>query len=254
DQAIAKTEITYPHRTNLAEADFFRFQYRLNTSQSKTRFDFLNISGANPRIYTLGSNAQRVALAANGAGYTALVANNFDADEFECFLVTDASVKSITGIETAGNNGFFTNFGQSQIDSAFVIITHSSLIFQTQQYANYRQQKYNTILVNVDELYDQFGFGAEKSGMSIRNFANYILQTWSSTPQHLLLLGKDIRTATIGNLPGTRRNAIHFANSLVPSLGFPPSDNYLTQGLANTYLEPALRTGRVSAKSPEEVE
>src|SRR5690606_23908268 len=117
-----------------------------------------------------------------------------------------------------------------------------------------RQQKYNTILVNVDELYDQFGFGAEKSGMSIRNFANYILQTWSSTPQHLLLLGKDIRTATIGNLPGTRRNAIHFANSLVPSLGFPPSDNYLTQGLANTYLEPALRTGRVSAKSPEEVE
>src|SRR5690606_36973401 len=39
DQAIAKTEITYPHRTNLAEADFFRFQYRLNTSQSKTRFD-----------------------------------------------------------------------------------------------------------------------------------------------------------------------------------------------------------------------
>ncbi|NEN24935.1 hypothetical protein G3O08_15650 [Cryomorpha ignava] len=254
DQAIAKTEITYPHSTNLAEADFFRFQYRLNTAQSKTRFDFSNILGANPRIYTLGTNAQRVALSANGASYRGLIANNFDLEKFDCLLVTDATVKSISGIETTGNNGFFTNFGQTQIDSAFVIITHSSLMVPAQQYANYRQQKFNTILVNVDELYDQFGFGVEKSGMSIRNFANYILQTWSSTPQHLLLLGKDIRTASIGSLAGTRRSPVHFANSLVPSLGFPPSDNYLTQGLANTFLEPAMRTGRVSAKSPEEVE
>lgn len=254
DQAVAKTEITYPHTTNLAAADFFRFQYRLNTSQSKTRFDLSNISGSNPRIYTLGPNAQRVALTANGEVYRGLIANDFDAETFDCMLVTDATVKSISGIETPGNNGFFTNFGQTQIDSAFVIISHSSLMIPAQQYAAYRQQRFNTILVNVDELYDQFGFGVEQSGMSIRNFADYILQTWSSTPQHLLLLGKDIRTASIGSLQGTRRNATHFQNNLVPSLGFPPSDNYLTQGLAGTFLEPALRTGRISAKTPEEVE
>lgn len=253
DQAVAKTEVAYPHKPDLVGAEFFRFQYRLNTSQSKTRFDFSNISGTNPRIYTLGSNAQRVSLSANGSEFRGLVSNNFDEEKFDCILVTDATVKSISGFETRGNDGFFTNFGQSQIDSAFVIITHSSLMTPAQQYTNYRQQKYNTILVNVDELYDQFGFGVEKSGQSIRNFADYILQTWSSTPQHLLLLGKNIRTATVGNLPGTRRNPTHFANSLVPSLGFPPSDTYLTQGLANTYLEPALRTGRVSAKTPEEV-
>src|SRR5690554_1147796 len=253
DQAVAKTEISYPHKLNLDGADFFRFQYRLNTSQSKTRFDFSNITGTNPRIYTLGSNAQRVSLSANGSEYRGLIANNFDEEKFDCLLVTDGTVKPISGIETRGNGGFFTNFGQSQIDSAFVIISHSSLMTPAQEYANYRQQKYNTILVNVDELYDQFGFGVEKSGQAIRNFADYILQTWSSTPQHLLLLGKNIRTATVGNLPGTRRNPTHFANSLVPSLGFPPSDTYLTQGLANTFLEPALRTGRVSAKNPEEV-
>lgn len=253
DQAVAKTQIIYPHITDLKDKNFFRFLYRLNTQQSKTRFDFENIAGQNPRIYTLGSNAQRVSLSANGNFQSALIANNIDLDEFECMLVTDASIKSVSKIEKAGNNGFFTHFGQTQIDSAFVIISHRSLMEAAQQYANYRQLKFNTILVDVDELYDQFGFGAEKSGLAIRNFANYILQTWTSTPQHLLLLGKNIRTATVGNLVGTRKNPTHFSNNLVPSLGFPPSDNYLTQGLVNTYLEPAMRTGRVSAKNAEEV-
>ncbi len=254
DQAIAKTEITYAHNTDLAGANFFKFQYRLNNVQSKTRFDFANISGANPRIYSLKPSSQRVALSANGTEYRALLSNSFGADEFDCLLVTDASVKSISGIETVGNNGFFTNFGQTQVDSAFVIVTHESLMVPAQAYTNFRQQDFNTILVDVDELYDQFGFGVEKSGLSIRNFANFLIQTWTSTPQHLLLLGKDIRTASLGNLPGTRKNSIHFQNSLVPSLGFPPSDNYLTSGLGSTYLEPALRTGRISAKTPEEVE
>lgn len=254
DQAVAKTEIVYPRNTDLQGAYFLRFQYRLNPSQSKTRFDFQNIAGGNPRIYTLNSNPQRVALTSADGVYKGLVSNAFDQNQYDCLLVTDSSVKSISGIHISGNNGFFTNFGQNPVDSAFVIITHKSLLASAQQYANYRQQRFNTILVDVDELYDQFGFGVEKSGMSLRNFANYIIQTWESTPQHLLLLGKDIRPATIGQLVGTRKNSVYFAQCLVPSFGTPPSDNYITSGLGGTYLEPALRTGRVSAKTPEELD
>lgn len=251
DQAIAKTEIVYPYKPDLNNADFLRFQYRLNTEESKTRFDLVNISGGNPRIYTLGSNPQRVALVNEGGVFKGLLSNAFDQNQYDCFLVTDLSVKPISGIQISGNNGFFTNFGQTQVDSAFVIVTHQSLMAESQQYASYRQQSFNTVLVNVEEIYNQFGFGVEKSGLSLRHFADYILHTWESTPQYLLLLGKDIRTATIGQLAGTRRNPTLFAQSLVPSFGTPPSDNFITSGLGGTTFEPALRTGRISAPTPE---
>ncbi len=253
DQAIARVQITYPRVTDIGGLNQFGFTQYFNTVQSRTRYDFENISGANPRIYTLGSNPQRIVPVQEDGLYKTLVANAPDQEPFDCMIVTDASVKTISGISRAGTNGTFTNFGASQVDSAFVIITHESLMAEAQLYTSYRQQDFNTVLVDVDELYDQFGFGAPKSGLAIRNFSNYILQQWSNTPQYLLLLGKSVRTATIGNLAGSRKSVVNSERNLVPSLGYPPSDNYLTSGLANTFLEPAIRTGRVSARNPQEV-
>ncbi|HKL03463.1 MAG TPA: C25 family cysteine peptidase, partial [Cryomorphaceae bacterium] len=253
DQAIAKTSITYPRITDLGGVNEFQFVHYFNTAQSRTRYDFEAISGANPRIYTLGSNPQRIVPVQDGALFKALLANAPDQQPFDCLLVTDASVKTISSISAAGTNGTFTNFGASQVDSAFVIVTHESLMAEAQLYASYRQQKFNTVLVNVDELYDQFGFGSPKSGLAIRNFSNYILQQWSNTPQYLLLLGKSVRSATLGNLAGSRKSVVNSERNLVPSLGYPPSDNYITAGLASTFLEPAIRTGRVSARNPQEV-
>lgn len=253
DQAVAKVSITYPRITDLDGANAFNFVQYFNPVQSRTRYDFGNIAGANPRIYTLGSNPQRIVPVQDGAIFKALLANAPNQQPFDCVLVTDASVKTIPPISPAGTNGTFTNFGASQVDSAFVIVTHESLMAEAQLYASYRQQDFNTVLVDVDELYDQFGFGAPKSGLAIRNFSNFILQQWSNTPQYLLLLGKSVRTASLGNLAGSRKSVVNSERNLVPSLGYPPSDNYLTAGLANTVLEPAIRTGRISARNPQEV-
>ncbi len=254
EQALAQVQINYARLPDLDGANLFNFTYRFNPLQAKTRFDFLNITGDNPRIFARGSNAERISLTNEAGVFKALISNDASEQSFDCHLVTDQSVKTISGIALVGNNGFFTNFGQTQVDSAYVILTHKSLIAPAQEYSLYRQSRFNTVLVDVDELYDQFGYGVEKSGLSIRNFSNYILQTWSSTPQYLLLLGKDVRDATISNtVVGTRRNAVNFERNLLPSIGYPPSDVYLTAGLAGTFLEPAIRTGRVSARTPEEL-
>ena len=254
DQAVARTRITYARQPNLQGSAEFRFEYRFNQIQSKTRFDLENVGGTNPRIYTLSPAAQRVALSESAPGsFRGLLANELGVDQYPSFLATDESVRSILPIETAANNGFFTNFGQTAFDSAFVIVTNASLLASAQQYVSYRQQRYNTVLANVDELYDQFGSGVPQSGLAIRKFANYLLQTWPSRPSHLLLLGKSVRTATLGNLTGSRKNTLNYSRNLVPSFGYPPSDNYFTAGLVNTQLEPAIPTGRVSAQNEEEV-
>lgn len=253
DQAVRTVEMVYPHELNLSGANNSNFLYRLNTVQSKTRFDFADVGGTNPRIYTDGPGAQRSTLTFQDDAYKVLVNNDLGANEFSFYITTDEAVKSILPIETAANDGFFTEFGQSQVESAFVIITHESLMTAAQSYALYRQNTHNTVLVDVAEVYDQYGYGVEKSGLSLRNFMNHLLQTWELPPQHLLLLGKSVRAATIGNLAGMRTNPDYYARNLVPSLGYPPSDNYITAGLAGTFLAPAVSTGRISARNEEEV-
>jgi hypothetical protein len=252
-QAISYSSITYPRLPDLTGLDEIKFQYRLNTAQNKSLFEFQNIEDPNPVIYTEGTNGQRIPLIEEGGLFKGLVANDFGQNQFSCYLITDSSLKSVGPIEPVGNNGFFTNFGQSDIDSAFVIVTESSLLGAAQQYSLYRQGRFSTVVANVDELFDQFGLGVDKSELAIRNFAGYIIQEWPTPPSYLLLLGKSIRTATVGSLGGTRRSAANFSRNLVPSYGYPPSDNLITAGLISESLEPAIRTGRVSARSEEEV-
>lgn len=253
-QALASLEINFPHITDLSGALSFEFFYKLNTAQSKTRFDLQNIGGTNPRIYTDGDDPQRAEFIQNGTSFQTLLENSFGDDMYDCFLVTNQSVKPVGTITSVANNGFFTNFGIAEVDSAFLIITHQSLLEAAQSYANYRQQRFNTVLAEVGELYDQFGGGVEKSGLALRNFSNFLLNSWPTPPQYLLLLGKSVRGVPEAFSAGSRRDSAHYARNLLPTLGYPSADNLITAGLGSSVLEPAIRTGRVSATNQEEVQ
>lgn len=253
-QALAFLELNFPHVSDLSGANSFEFFYRLNTSQSKTRYDLLNLSGSSPRVYTDGANPQRSEFIQEGSSFQTLLENSFGDDSYNCFLVTDESVKSVEPISAVANNGFFTNYGLAEVDSAFLIVTHKSLLETAQSYSSFRQQRFNTALVLVDELYDQFGGGVNKSGLALRNFSNYLINTWPTPPQYLLLLGKSVRGVSEAFSPGSRRDSSSYARNLVPTLGHPSADNLITAGLGSTILEPAIRTGRVSATNQEELQ
>src|SRR5205085_274639 len=119
------------------------------------------------------------------------------------------------------NQGLFNSFAAPK-DSAYIIITHRSLWNQALFYKTYRDQTTNNkvLLVDIDELYDQFAFGIKKHPLAIKNFVQYLLNTWTTVhpPQALFILGKSIAERY------SRTNATNFQNNLVPSFGNPPSD------------------------------
>ncbi len=251
-QAVASVWMTYPRTPDLAGGLALTFMYVHNPTAGVTRFDFAEIGGTQPVVYTRGNNAQRVALQSFNDEYRGLISNSFGDDRFECLLITNESIRSVSSLTAVANGGFFTNFGLAGVDSAFLILTHKSLLSAAQQYESYRQQRFSTALVAVGELYDQFGGGVNKSSLAIRHFADYLIHTWPTPPQYLLLLGKSVRHAPEGNQAGSRRNTDFYARNLVPTMGYPPSDLLLTAGLNNTILEPAILTGRVSARDNQE--
>jgi hypothetical protein len=247
--------LTYPHTFDFENAGRFEFSLPNATGQSKSRLDITNFSSSGtPILYDL-NNHKRISVAANGADWQALIPNDGGTSPKNCILTSTGSIipaTSIIGINYIANNfGYFNNFLSNPIDSAFLIVTHRSLWNQAQLYKNYRNQTTGNrvLLADIDELTDQFAYGIQKHPHSIRNFSKLLLDQWTNVadPQHLFLLGKSI------NPIDARSNSALFAVSLIPSFGIPSSDIVLTSGLNGTLYEPAIPTGRLSARTGNEI-
>jgi hypothetical protein len=121
-------------------------------------------------------------------------------------------------------------------------------------YAEYRASapggQHDTLTVNSGLLYDQFSYG-EKTPLSIRRFADFMLQNKTRQLYLLLIGGGRLVTYTHNSNP---QIAYYYAQDKVMTMGYPGSDVCLTSrlnGLPNTV--PAIPTGRLSLNTPEEV-
>jgi hypothetical protein len=129
-----------------------------------------------------------------------------------------------------------------------------------QAYANYRAStaggSYDTLVLRMEELYDQFAFG-ERTPWALQAFLKFY---WPiHRPQYLLLTGRSIAPfvqAWVDNASVFYRNAPHSFEfqDLVPSAGFPASDSYFVKGLQPEEPElSAMAVGRIPSKTSQDL-
>jgi hypothetical protein len=171
--------------------------------------------------------------------------------EKKCFLSASSEIINVTSIKKVNNNtGYFTNFSTPK-DSAFIIITHTTLLSSANQYKTYRESSsggnYQVILADVEELYEQFGYGTPKHPQSIRNFCKYLMDNMPSSPRYLLLIGKGITYEYLNQNYSLDQN-------LVPTMGWPACDLLLTSKLhSSNDLKPEIPVGRIAALNNSQV-
>ncbi|MFZ6012378.1 MAG: C25 family cysteine peptidase, partial [Bacteroidota bacterium] len=118
-------------------------------------------------------------------------------------------------------------------------------------YAEYRASAagggYDTIVMNTQQLFDQFNYG-ESSSLAIYHFMKYSVA--GGSPRYLFLIGKGLDIYY-----RYYRNPTPFTTykDFVPPAGWPGSDMAYTAGLNGTTYEPAVPTGRIPAIKPEDV-
>lgn len=243
-QTVAYVKLRYEHTLDLEGiATFDNVFVEDHLTESKSYLNFSNFVGAgNAILYDL-TNKKRIQVVSSSGNYKCLVPNS--GTEKECYITFDSQLNNITSLIPVNGAGTFTDYSTTFVDSAFVIITHPSLMVEANNYATYRSSSINNpqnpIVVNIEELYDQFAYGIEKHPYSIRNFVDYITDNWATSPHYLFLMGKSIKANE------SRKDVTNFSNNLVPSYGVPASDNLLTAGLNGTINQPVIPTGRVSA-------
>lgn len=243
-QAISFSKITYPHTTDLeGKLKFEKIFVDDDLVNPKSYFQFSNFLGAGNLMFYDLTNSKKINVTSSGSNFECIIPNS--GNKKECIVYRESEIKHIATLSPVNSSGFFTDYSVT-VDTAFIIITHPSLLTEATNYANYRLTSFtnpqNAIVVNIEELYDQFAYGIEKHPYAIRGFVDYILDNWTSTPNYLFLLGKSIKA-------NEARTGINFHDNLVPSFGHPASDAMLTAGLNGTITESPIPIGRIAAKN-----
>lgn len=190
---------------------------------------------ASPVLYDVSRNL-RVELVVEDGTSTALIEAH--PDTIKLVIATHKSLGRVPWISHAPMNNHAVAGRQ------ILIISQSQLMSQAREYADYR----SAYLVDVEEIYNQFGYGIRKHPMAIRRFVEYAMAKWSVKPQYLFLVGKAV------NAVDSRRNATGISHNLVPSMGYPASDALLTAYTNGSGDAPLLATGRLAAMSATQVD
>ncbi len=115
---------------------------------------------------------------------------------------------------------------------------------------------FDTLTVNINELYDQFSYG-EKTPLAIREF----IKQYSNqhVPEYLLLMGRAFgiyNTRRVGGVNHSYRKnpSVFDFQELIPAFGYPYSDNRYVVGLdSNAPLRQEIGIGRIPARTSQEV-
>ncbi len=149
----------------------------------------------------------------------------------------------------------------------YIIVSHRALEKPSNQYpnpiksyANHRASPigggFDTLVVRVEDLYNQFAFG-EKSPLGIFEFLKAYYPVHK--PTHLLLSGRSLAIYATGRLGGVtyfyRNNQAAFNfQDLIPPGGYPFSDNMYGLDLDPEYPNsPAIAIGRIPARNSQQL-
>jgi len=245
--ACAYIELIYP-RTLSFDGDN-EFEFEVEQSLNNTFFNATGFSSqTTTHLYDFG--LKRRYEVSHTASTGDVKTNILPGPERSLFLAAENAITQIgsQALVPVNGDGAFSNPDDLEQDSAFIIVSHAKVWNQAKAYRNYRQGKYNVVLLDIETLYDQFAYGVRKHPAAIRNFIDYALNEWNTEPQYLLIIGKSIEEQTF------RKSADYAARNLVPSMGNPVCDNMITAGLAGRkFYVAAVPTGRIAARQSQHV-
>jgi hypothetical protein len=241
--AIAFITMEYPHLFNMEGRSNFQGKLQDHPTENKSRIQLNNISGSGTVRWYDFHNHTRTDGVYNGTHWEFLIPNG-NGTKKPFMVFSESSTINVTSLTPVGNAGMFTDFTQFSGDSSFVIISHAKTRSVGNDYSNYRTSAaggaHNVVHADINELYDQFSWGILFNPLAIKHFCGYLIDTFPSAPSNLFLLGKSIE--------GSYSRYAYSAQNLIPTFGYPASDNLLTQGLISTGWETAIATGRLAAR------
>lgn len=152
----------------------------------------------------------------------------------------------------------FTDFQEANTN--YLIISSDRLFDDgngnnwVQTYADYRSSpdggNYQTAIIEIQQLFDQFAYGIDFHPLSVRNGFYYLFNKRLQDLEYVFMIGRGQEYRSMRN-PEALTEAIASADMLIPSFGYPASDNLLFT--TNETIVSPVPIGRLAAINGGEV-
>ena len=251
---ISFYELTYPRTFNFDNKKYFKFS--LPASGDKyleiTNFNYGSVA---PILLNL-TNGERITGDISTPGTIKFVVKGGGERDF---VLVNAETSNSIAVNSLVPKTFVdfsnpSNQGDYLIISNQILFTGSHGNDPVAEYRNYRASAagggYNSKVVEIQELVDQFAFGIKMDPLSIKNFLRYARNNFSTPPKFVFLIGRGM---TYDEFRNRESNSVANQLLLVPTYGSPASDNMLSSEDASTPYA-VTPIGRLSVVSGAEIE
>lgn len=193
-------EMSY-QRLYVADQDYIRFTVPDNAQPGYYKFLIQNFRSSSISVYRLNESKitdvtiEQLNSSRSKQGYAALFQSYVQSTQNEFIAVSDSGKLKPAGIEEIPDPGL----SSYDYSADYIMVVNESLDDITKavdpnnpvsQLASwYNDHGTKTLVVDVDEVYDDFSYGI-KSPYGIKSFLSYAYHNWSSAPKYVLFVGK----------------------------------------------------------------
>ncbi|WP_290711014.1 C25 family cysteine peptidase [Flavihumibacter sp. CACIAM 22H1] len=252
-------ELTYAREFNFNNQRTFPFELEARTNGYFLEIRNFNAGGIAPVLYDLENQERYVAnTQVNGVLRFALPGS---AVARKMVLVSQAAATGYPITISTLSSKTFTDFSNPGLQGNYLIISHQQLMNTSggsnplEDYRQYRSSAtgggFTAKIYDIAELTDQFAFGQYGHPLSVKNFIRFARANFSSPLQHIFIVGKGVTYNYYRSSTTALRPQLTELN-LVPTFGFPGSDNLLSAASSS---DPIIQTpiGRLSVIKPVEI-
>lgn len=249
---VSVLSLKYAREFRFQNKSLFRFNIESSDFSDYIEIQDFDIQGNDFILYDLTNKKRLVPVIDN---ISKKVKFKLDPSSYnrEFLLVNlDKSVKNISVLNKM-NFIDFNNF----TDKNYLIITDKSRFNDENQinwvdeYVKYRESaqggNHKALVVNVQDIYDQFGYGISRHSQALNNFAIFY-KDFFTNPEYIFLMGKGLEYDEVRTTEDLETNKSYF---IVPTYGYPGSDNLLAARYNVNHQEMAV--GRIAAKNHEHI-
>lgn len=245
---VASVSLTYPRLFKANVPETFNFTIESSLFNKYIEIEDFDITGAVPVLLDITNGIQLEAIIQDSKIVFILPPSNS-----ERRIVLFKPNRDEKPVPTLSKKTFVD---YTQADAEYIIISNSQLYDDgsgnnpVQTYADYRASDigggFKSVVVDIDQLYDQYAYGVYRNPLSIRNFTAYISENWTN-PQFVFLLGKG------RHYSNTRDELSEQAKKefYLPTFGVPGSDNLLVGALGTSVAR--IPVGRLAARTTTDV-
>jgi hypothetical protein len=245
DISVLKSKIVYNRNFDFAGED--RLNFTVTGNNQPQLLNLLNLdAGSQNILYDFSLNS------AYHLGTSSQVHLDPISGDRRLFFATTA--ETISQLKPVS----FRNYSLSSNQGTYLILADKTFIDVpgggVASYASYRQSvtggSHDVLIVEANELYDQFAFGMDYHPLSIKRFLQFAKDNaaWAAKPEYLFIIGKGI---SYNKIDYYTQNRHLLQYPVVPTFGVPGSDNLFAE--INNSNVPFLAIGRLSAYTNQEI-